>query len=55
MTFILPVCRLRHYEAACLDEACQIALKDDDWENAANVYDALTTPLITNVWPAGQE
>jgi len=55
VSYILPVCRLRHYEAASLAEACQMALKDDDWENATKAYDASTTPLITGIWHAGEE
>jgi hypothetical protein len=54
-SYKIPVFRLRQFEAASIEEACRLALEDDNWENAARDYDSATPSSVTGVWPAGAE
>lgn len=49
-TYRLPVYRHRTYEAATVEEACRMALEDQDWESAEKDYDSSGPEHITGAW-----
>lgn len=49
-TYRLPVYRHRTYEAATLDEACRMAIEDDEWEGAKEDYETSGPTYITGAW-----
>ena len=54
-SFKVPFFRIRTIEAPSLAEACDRALKDDNWSDSGPCYDASTEPSVTGAWPAGSE
>lgn len=49
-TYRLPVYRQRSYEAESLDEACRLAVEDDDWDNEKRDYESGGETYVTGVW-----
>ncbi len=49
-TWHLPVYRHRTYEADTLDEACRLAIEDDDWSNETRDYESAGETIVTGIW-----
>jgi len=49
-TYHLPVSRRRTYEAASADEACELAIEDDDWSCELPDHEAAGQTFITGIW-----
>lgn len=47
-TYRLPIYRRREYEAESLEEACQMAIADEDWEGAKEDYETSGGTYITD-------
>jgi hypothetical protein len=47
----MPVFRHRTYQAASLEEACQLALKDPDWSQQKEDPERAGETYISGVWP----
>lgn len=43
-TYRLPVYRQRAYDAETLEEACRVAVEDDDWSEQKEDYESSTRP-----------
>jgi hypothetical protein len=50
-TYRLPVYRHRTYEANTLDQACQLAIEDDDWSNEKSDTDSSGETYVSGAWP----
>ena len=50
-TYRLPVYRHRTYEANTLDQACQLAIEDDDWSNETSDTDSSGETYVSGIWP----
>jgi len=50
-TYRLPVYRQRTYEAETLDQACWLAIEDDDWSEQKEDYDCSGDTYVTGAWP----
>ena len=50
-TYRIPVYRQRTYEADTLDEACRLAIEDDDWSDQKEDYESSGETYITGAWP----
>jgi len=50
-TYRLPVYRHRTYEANTLDQACQLAIEDDDWSNEKSDTDSSGDTYVSGAWP----
>jgi hypothetical protein len=48
--YMLPVYRHQTIEADTLEEACQIAVEDDDWTDAKECYDGSGEIHVSGVW-----
>jgi hypothetical protein len=48
--YMLPVFRHQTIEADTLEEACQIAVEDDDWEHAEESYDGSGDVHVSGAW-----
>lgn len=49
-TYRLPVYRIRTYEAPTVEDACRLAVDDDDWEGAKDDHDTSGPTYITGAW-----
>ncbi len=49
-TFWAPVFRHRTYDAATLEEACQIALRDPDWSEQKEDHECAGETYISGIW-----
>ena len=49
-TYRLPVCRHQTYEAATTEEACRLAVDDDDWSDEKRDYESAGEPYVTGIW-----
>jgi hypothetical protein len=49
-TYRIPVYRHRTYEADTLDQACRIAVSDDDWSDGKKDYESAGETAVTGVW-----
>jgi hypothetical protein len=49
-TYQLPVYRKRSYSAETPEEACQAAIKDDDWNDDRHDYEASGETYVTGIW-----
>jgi hypothetical protein len=49
-TYRLPVYRQHTYEADTLDEACRLAIDDDDWSGEKQDYDSAGETFVTGIW-----
>ena len=50
-TYPLPVYRHRSYEADTLDQACQLAVEDDDWSDEQSDTDSAGETYVSGIWP----
>ena len=50
-TYRLPVYRQRSYEAETLEEACRLAVIDDDWSEQKEDYESSGETYVTGAWP----
>jgi hypothetical protein len=48
-TYRLPVYRHQTYEAATIDEACRLAIDDDDWSDEKR-YESAGKTYVTGIW-----
>ena len=53
-TYHLPVYRRRTYEAENAEEACQLAIDDDGWEDAKEDVDTSGETYVTGLWRGRQ-
>ncbi len=49
-TYHLPVYRQCTYEAASEDEACELAIADDDWSCEFSDHEAAGQTFVTGIW-----
>lgn len=49
-TYHLPVFRHRTIEAPTVEEACRLAVEDDDWEGQVEDYETSGETHVTGVW-----
>lgn len=50
-TYRLPVYRQRSYEAKTGDDACRLAIEDDDWSEQKEDYESSGEAYVTGAWP----
>ncbi len=50
-SFRVPVYRQRTYEADTLEQACRLALEDDDWSGQKEDFESAGETYITVAWP----
>ncbi len=50
-TYRLPVFRQHTYDAASLEEACQLAVEDDDWSDQKEDSDSAGATYVFAAWP----
>jgi hypothetical protein len=50
-TYRLPVFRLRSIIADTLDEACRLAIADEDWWDQKHDYDSSGQVYVSGAWP----
>jgi hypothetical protein len=49
-TYRLPVYRHQTYEAATMEEACRLAVDDDDWSTEKRDYESAGETYVTGIW-----
>jgi hypothetical protein len=49
-TYPLPVYRHRTYEADTIEQACRLALEDDDWSGEKQDYESAGATIVTGIW-----
>jgi hypothetical protein len=49
-TYHLPIYRQRTYEAGTLDDACRLAIDDEDWDNEKSDVDTSGDTYVTGIW-----
>ena len=49
-TYRLPVYRHQTYEAATMEEACRLAVDDDDWSDEKRDYESAGETYVTGIW-----
>jgi len=49
-TYRLPVYRQQTYEAATMEEACRLAVDDDDWSEEKRDYESAGKTYVTGIW-----
>ena len=49
-TYHLPVYRQGTYEAASADEACELAIEDDDWSCELPDHETVGQTFVTGIW-----
>lgn len=50
-SYRLPIYRQRTYSAPSLEEACRLAIADDDWSDQKEDGDSAGATYVTGVWP----
>jgi hypothetical protein len=50
-TYHLPVYRQHSYEASSLEEACRLAVEDDDWSDQKEDSDSARETYVSGAWP----
>jgi hypothetical protein len=50
-SYRIPVYRHRTYEAGTLEEACRLAIADDDWSGQKEDYESADETYVSGVWP----
>lgn len=48
--YTVPVYRRRAYEADTIEDACRLALEDDDWEHQKTDYESASPTRVTGAW-----
>jgi hypothetical protein len=49
-TYRLPIYRHRTYQASTLDDACRLAVADDDWRFERRDYECAGETYVTGAW-----
>ncbi|MEY9880670.1 hypothetical protein [Bradyrhizobium sp. USDA 329] len=49
-TYHLPICRQRTYEAETLDQACDLAIADEGWDDNKSDVEKPGDTFVTRVW-----
>ncbi|WP_027579326.1 hypothetical protein [Bradyrhizobium sp. Ai1a-2] len=49
-TYHLPIHRQRNYEAETLDQACDLAIVDEDWDDNKSDVEASGETYVTGIW-----
>ncbi len=49
-TYHLPVYRQATYEAASVDDACKLAIDDDDWSCELPDHETASQTFVTGIW-----
>jgi hypothetical protein len=50
-TYLLPIYRQRTYGAETLEDACRLAVADDDWSDQKEDAESTGETYITGAWP----
>ena len=50
-TYRIPVYRQRTYEADTVEQACRLAIEDDDWSEQKEDYESSGETYVTGTWP----
>jgi hypothetical protein len=50
-TYRIPVYRQRAYEADAVEQACRLAIEDDDWSDQKEDFESSGETYITGAWP----
>jgi hypothetical protein len=50
-TYRLPIFRHRTYQAATAEDACRLAVQDNDWEGQKEDYENSGATYLTGIWP----
>lgn len=50
-TYRMPYYRQRTYDAATIEDACHLAMKDDDWDSEKPDYECPGETYVTDIWP----
>lgn len=53
-TFRLPVFRHRTYEADSVEQACRLAMEDDDWDDQKRDYETAGEAYVSGAWQGGE-
>ncbi|MGB6176120.1 MAG: hypothetical protein WBF43_07255 [Methylocella sp.] len=53
-TYRLPVFRQRTYEAETVEQACRLAIEDDDWSDQKEDYESCGESYVTGAWPGAE-
>lgn len=51
-TYRLPVYRQRTYDAGTLEDACRLAVADDDWAGSKEDHESAGETYVTGAWPS---
>ncbi|TIX28853.1 hypothetical protein [Mesorhizobium sp.] len=49
-SYSLPIFRHRTYDATTFEEACRMAIEDDDWERSGEDYESSGSTYLTGAW-----
>ncbi|MGY3585553.1 hypothetical protein ACVIGB_005392 [Bradyrhizobium sp. USDA 4341] len=49
-TYRLPIHRQRNYEAETLDQACDLAIADEDWDDKKSDVETSGETYVTGIW-----
>ena len=49
-SYLLPIYRRQTYEARTAEEACQLAIDDDDWSGASEDRDGARETFVSGLW-----
>ena len=50
-TYRIPIYRQRTYEADTVEQACRLAINDDDWSDQKEDFESSGETYITGAWP----
>lgn len=50
-TYRIPVYRQRTHEAGTVEQACRLAVEDDDWSDQKEDFESSGETYITGAWP----
>lgn len=50
-TYRIPVYRQRTYEAETVEQACRLAIEDDDWSGQKEDFESAGETYVTSAWP----
>ena len=53
-TYRLPLFRHRTYEADNVEQACRLAMEDDDWDDQKRDYEAAGEAYVSGAWQGGE-
>lgn len=50
-TYRVPVYRQRTYESETVEQACRLAVEDDDWSDQKEDFESSGETYVTGAWP----